>query len=65
MTTKPDLSHAVWSKSSYSSANSDACVEVAMNVSAVVAVRDSKNIEGPALMFGRAAWRRLVSGIGA
>ncbi|GAB2834431.1 DUF397 domain-containing protein [Actinocorallia aurea] len=62
--TMSDLSRAAWFKSSHSSPNSDNCVEVAMNLSAVVAVRDSKDVEGPVLVFGRAAWRGLVAGVG-
>lgn len=64
MKTEPDLSRALWFKSSYSSPTGDACVEVALNFPAVVVVRDSKDVELPALAFGRAAWRELVAGIG-
>jgi hypothetical protein len=45
----------VWRKSSYSSANGGACVEVARNLPGVVAVRDSKNLAGPALAVTPAA----------
>ncbi|MCD0453255.1 DUF397 domain-containing protein [Actinocorallia sp. API 0066] len=54
------LSNAAWFKSSYSSANSDNCVEVALNLPAI-AVRDSKNPSGPALRFSRASWRKLTT----
>ena len=37
-----DVTGAMWRKSSYSSANGGACVEVASNLPGVVAVRDSK-----------------------
>ncbi|MCD0453254.1 DUF397 domain-containing protein [Actinocorallia sp. API 0066] len=55
------LSHAAWFKSSYSIPEGDACVEVALNLPAAVAVRDSKNPSGPALTFSRSAWRKLTA----
>jgi hypothetical protein len=56
-----DLTSADWHKSSYSSNNGN-CVEVARSLPSVVAVRDSKNPDGPALVFTAAAWRAFVSG---
>ena len=47
-----DLSLAVWRKSSYSNGSGGACVEVARNLPGIVAVRDSKDRQGPALVFG-------------
>jgi hypothetical protein len=47
--TEPDLSRAKWQKNSYSSANGQ-CVEVA-RLDQAVAVRDSKNPNGPKLIF--------------
>lgn len=55
-----DLTTALWRKSSYSSNNGD-CVEVARNLPAVVAVRDSKNPAGPALVFTADEWRAFTS----
>jgi hypothetical protein len=49
-----DLTHALWRKSSYSSANGQ-CVEVASSPE-FVAVRDSKDSAGPALVFNRQTW---------
>lgn len=49
-------------KSSYSK-DADACVEVARNVSGVVAVRDSKDPAGPALVVSSAEWRRLTAAV--
>ena len=44
-----DLTDAVWRVSSYTGTNGGNCVEVAANLPGVVAVRDSKDREGPAL----------------
>jgi Domain of unknown function (DUF397) len=55
-----DLTTAVWRKSSYSSNNGD-CVEVARNLPGIVAVRDSKNPAGPALVFTADEWRAFTS----
>ncbi|WP_083982134.1 DUF397 domain-containing protein [Actinomadura hibisca] len=49
------LSRAVWRTSARSQQNG-ACVEVAELVD-VVAVRDSRDREGPHLLFPDAAWR--------
>jgi Domain of unknown function (DUF397) len=38
-------------------------VEVARNLPGVVAVRDSKNPEGPALILTAAQWRTLTGGL--
>ncbi|MEN2420432.1 DUF397 domain-containing protein [Streptomyces rimosus] len=45
-----------FSKSSYSAPGGGECVEVAINVPTVVAVRDSKNTSGPVLQFGDREW---------
>ncbi|MFI8876258.1 DUF397 domain-containing protein [Streptomyces sp. NPDC055243] len=55
-----DLSNARWRKSTYSSGDSDNCVEVADGVPGIVPVRDSKNPEGPALLLGAEAWSAFV-----
>ncbi len=57
-----DLTCAQWSKSSYSSANG-ACVEVAKNLPGVVAVRDSKDPDGPRLLISSDGWRTFVSSV--
>ena len=54
------LNGAVWKKGSRSNGNGgNNCVEVAF-VDAGVAVRDSKNRQGPALMFTQAEWTAFV-----
>ncbi|WP_410814151.1 DUF397 domain-containing protein [Micromonospora sp. 067-2] len=55
-----DLSGAAWRKSTRSS-DSGNCVEVADNIVDVVAVRDSKDAEGPALTFTPAAWSAFLA----
>jgi len=44
---------ADWRKSTYSGGNGGECVEVATNLPGMVAVRDSKNPDGPILTFTR------------
>jgi hypothetical protein len=56
-----DVTGAMWRKSSYSSANGGACVEVASNLPGVVAVRDSKAPGGPALVFTPAQWQAFAA----
>lgn len=56
-----DLSKAVWRKGSLSSGNGQ-CVEVAMFDEAV-AVRDSKNPDGPVLVFTLGEWRAFIGSV--
>jgi hypothetical protein len=60
-----DVTHAVWRKSSYSSGNGGQCVEVASNLPGIVAVRDSKDPEGPALVFTPGEWLAFLDGVRA
>ncbi|MEV8307353.1 DUF397 domain-containing protein [Streptomyces flavidovirens] len=52
-----------WFKSSYSSGEGGACVEVA-TVETAVRVRDSKECAGPQLAFAPDAWTSFVNDIG-
>ena len=60
-----DLSRAEWRKASYSSTNGGACVEVAGNLADIVAVRDSKDPDGPVLVFAPDEWRAFTAGVRA
>ncbi|MET8122681.1 DUF397 domain-containing protein [Micromonospora sp. NPDC005189] len=55
-----DLTGARWRKSTRSSSNGGACVEVADNLPGVVLVRDTKDRDGGTLTFGPAAWAGFV-----
>lgn len=55
-----DLTGARWRKSTRSGNNGGACVEVADNLTGIVAVRDSKNPDGGTLAFSPNAWRNFV-----
>jgi Domain of unknown function (DUF397) len=48
-----------WRTSSYTGANGGACVEVGP-VEHMIAVRDSKDREGPVLRVSPAAWRQFA-----
>jgi hypothetical protein len=54
-----------WYKSSYSSGQGGACVEVADLDTDTRAVRDSKNPHGPALMFTATQWAAFTTGVRA
>ena len=59
----PDLSHAAWRKSSYSSSQGQNCVEAATNLPGLVAVRDSKDPDGPRLIVTSAQWQGFIRGV--
>ncbi|MGI5205414.1 DUF397 domain-containing protein [Spirillospora sp. CA-108201] len=54
-----DLTSAKWRKSTRSGPNGGECVELA-EVTGAVAVRDSKDPDGPVLLLTRAALRTAV-----
>jgi Domain of unknown function (DUF397) len=60
-----DLTRAQWRKASYSSSNGGTCVEVARNLPGIVAVRDSKNPDGPVLTFTPNDWQTFAAGVKA
>ncbi|GAA2663372.1 hypothetical protein GCM10010400_23430 [Streptomyces aculeolatus] len=60
-----DLSLATWRKSSYSNSDGGECIEVSDGHPALVPVRDSKDPNGPALIFEAAAWSAFVSAVKA
>ncbi|MBD0689509.1 DUF397 domain-containing protein [Streptomyces sp. CBMA123] len=62
MTPPADLSDAAWFKSSYSG-NGGQCVEVASGFPGLIPVRDSKDPDGPALVFPAEAWESFVAGV--
>lgn len=55
-----DLSQAQWHKSSHSSANG--CVEIAQ-LDGHIAVRDSKDQQGPVLVFTPTEWCAFLMGV--
>jgi hypothetical protein len=57
-----DLPDAVWKKSPFSASSN--CVERAV-VAGGVAVRDSKDPQGPVLMFTTAEWHAFTQGVRA
>jgi len=60
-----DLTGAVWRKSSYSGNNGGNCVEVARNMPEIVAVRDSKDPQGPGLVFTPDQWQAFAAAVKA
>ncbi|HEY2578633.1 MAG TPA: DUF397 domain-containing protein [Streptosporangiaceae bacterium] len=54
-----------WRKSSYSSNGGGECVEVARNPGGIVAVRDSKDPDGPKLTFSPEDWRSFTADVKA
>ncbi|MEU3958653.1 DUF397 domain-containing protein [Streptomyces buecherae] len=65
MSANLDLDSVSWVKSSYSGNGGDNCVEWAPSAvnSGVVPVRDSKDPQGPALVFDAAAWSAFVGAV--
>jgi len=55
-----ELTGARWRKSTRSGDNGGNCVEVADNLPGLVAVRDSKDPDGAALILSPTAWTSFV-----
>jgi hypothetical protein len=58
-----DLTGATWRKSTYSNGNGGNCVEATAAPGDHLALRDSKNPTGPALLFSTRRWRTFIQGI--
>jgi Domain of unknown function (DUF397) len=58
----PDLSRAMWRKSSHSQPTQSDCVEIT-GTTPNIAVRDSKDPHGPFLLFGRGEWQSFAARI--
>ncbi|MGA4841053.1 DUF397 domain-containing protein [Streptomyces sp. G45] len=63
MNRTPDLTTAVWRKSSYSDGGQTNCVEVADHYDGLVPVRDSKSPTTRPLVFSAASWSAFVNEI--
>jgi hypothetical protein len=57
--TEINLSRAEWQKSSYSGQSGN-CVEVALNLPGLVAVRDSRSPDAPNLLVSPETWRAFL-----
>lgn len=57
----PDLSRAKWRKAARSTSGSGGCVEIAVNLAGVIAIRDSKRPEDGAHVVDRAAFATFLT----
>lgn len=57
-----DITRPTWRKSTYSGNSGGNCVEVA-GIRGVVAVRDSKNPDSPALAFSPDGWQAFTGSL--
>lgn len=65
MSPDQDLASAVWIKSSYSSSSGGECVEFSRSFAAsgIAPVRDSKDPQGPALLFSADNWSAFITAV--
>jgi hypothetical protein len=61
MNRTPELTTAVWRKSSYSDGGASNCLEVTHTCPGLVPVRDSKRPDGPILVFGASPWSSFLA----
>ncbi|MFI8167838.1 DUF397 domain-containing protein [Streptomyces sp. NPDC085931] len=61
MNRTPDLTTAMWRKSSYSDGGASNCLEVADDYPDMIPVRDSKVPDGPVLVFGASPWASFLT----
>jgi Domain of unknown function (DUF397) len=59
------IGHVTWRKSSYSGSSGGNCVEVAQFPASAIAMRDSKDPDGPRLVFTPDEWQAFVAGVKA
>ncbi|MFE3183300.1 DUF397 domain-containing protein [Streptomyces violascens] len=59
------LEVARWRKSTHSGGDGGNCLEVRDDVPHIVPVRDSKNPDGPVLVFPAAAWSAFIEDVRA
>jgi hypothetical protein len=60
-----NIDNFIWRKSSYSGSNGGNCVEIADDLLGVIAVRDSKDPDGPVLTVRQDDWRTFTVAIKA
>ncbi|WP_329148010.1 DUF397 domain-containing protein [Streptomyces sp. NBC_01456] len=58
-----DLSTVTWRKSTYSNQDGGECIEISDDFPAATPVRDSKDPQGPALLFKAPAWSSFVAAV--
>lgn len=58
-----DLTGVRWRKASRSGNNGGNCVEVATSLPRAVAIRDSKDQQGPVLIFTPDDWQAFCNGV--
>ncbi|MFI2236604.1 DUF397 domain-containing protein [Streptomyces chrestomyceticus] len=63
MNTSRETRATAWRKSSYSNGGDNSCVEVADGFPEVLPVRDSKDPDGPVLIFTHEVWGAFIGGL--
>ncbi|MEV1020431.1 DUF397 domain-containing protein [Streptomyces sp. NPDC050264] len=58
---EPDLTSAVWRKSTYSGGEGNNCLEFTTDHPGLVPVRDSKNPDGPKLVLRAETWSAFIA----